>query len=94
MVETVMVDLALVHNVRSLDLVTMFVLASSRSKPFGAPVTGSWSKRGVFTGTISMRPWELTNVPMDSRVNVGTGIVTGVGAMIDIVRSMAAVVAR
>ncbi len=33
-----------------------FVLASSRSKPFGAPVTGSWSNRGVFAGTVSIRP--------------------------------------
>ena len=89
-----MVDLALDHTVRSLVLEIKFVPSASRSKPFGAPVTGSWSKRGVSAGAVSMSPWELTNVAMDARVNDGTGNVTGVGAMNGIVRSMAAVVAR
>ena len=62
LVETVMVDLALVHKVRSLVLVRMFVLASLRSKSFGASVTGSWSKRGASAWAVSMSPWELTNV--------------------------------
>ena len=71
-----------------------FVPSASRSKPFGAPVTGSWSKRGVSAGAISMSHWELTNVETDARVNDGSRNVTGVGAMNGIVRSMAAVVAR
>ncbi len=41
LVETVMVDLALVHAVRSVDLVRMFVRASSTSNPFWASVMGS-----------------------------------------------------
>jgi hypothetical protein len=40
-VESVMVDRVLVQKVKSLDLNTMFVRSSSRSKPLGANVTGS-----------------------------------------------------
>ena len=57
----------------------MSVRDSSRSNPFGASLTGSWSKRARFTGAISMKPWELTNVAVDARVNEGTENVTGAG---------------
>ena len=77
----VTVYLALVHEVRSLVLVRMLVPSASSNKPFGAPVTGSWSKRGVFGGTTSMRPQELTNVAMEAMVNEGTGNVTDAGVM-------------
>jgi hypothetical protein len=76
------------------QLGSQFVRASSRSKAFVASVTGSWSKRGVFAGTDSISPWELTPVVIDTLVNEGTGNVTGVGMMNGIVRVMAAVVAR
>jgi hypothetical protein len=63
------------------ERVSKFVRASSRSKPFGASVTGSWSKRGVSARATSIRPAEFTNVAMDARVNVGTGNVTVANAM-------------
>ncbi len=89
-VEFVTIVLAFSHTalVNVFDCVKMFVRASSSNKPFGAPVTESWSKRGVSAGAISMRPWEFTKVPMDARVNEGTGNVTSVGAMNGILLEM------
>ena len=69
-VELVTVVLFLVHKVKSLDLAIAFVRASSISKPLGASVTGSWSKRKVSAGAVSIRPAPVTNVPMDALVNV------------------------
>jgi hypothetical protein len=69
-VELVTVVLVLVHKVKSLDLAIAFVRASSISKPLGASVTGSWSKRKVSAGAVSIRPAEVTNVPMDALMNV------------------------
>jgi len=47
-----------VHDPSSglLDFNSVFVRATSSSKPFGPSVTGSWSKRGVSTEVVSMRP--------------------------------------
>ncbi len=80
--------------VNSLDLDITFVASATSNKPFGAPVTGSWSKRWVSAGTSLIKPASFTRVAVEARVNDGTGNVTVVGAMIGIVRSMAAVVAR
>ncbi len=74
--------------VNSLDLHIEFVRASSRSKLFGASVTGSWSKRGVFTWTSSMNPWKLTMVAMDAMTNVGIRKETGAGVMNGILLDM------
>ena len=65
-----MVYLALDHKVRSVDLIKIFVLSSSISKPFGANVMGSWSSRAVFIGTFSINPNEFTRVAMLFLVNV------------------------
>jgi hypothetical protein len=85
-----------VHDPSSglLDCSSVFVRATSSSKPFGASVMGSWSKRGVSAGAVSMRPWEFTKEAIDARVNVGTGNVTGAGAKKGIVRAMAALDSR
>jgi hypothetical protein len=70
LVELVTVVVFLVHKVKSLDLAIRFVRASSISKPLGASVTGSWSKRKVSAGAVSIRPAEVMYVPMDALVNV------------------------
>jgi hypothetical protein len=93
-VDVVVDTWAWVQAERTLDLGSKFVPAASSNKPFGAPVTGSWSKRGVFTGAISMRPWELTKEATDALTNEGARNETGAGAINGIVGSMAAVVAR
>ncbi len=55
-VELVMVTIFMTHAalVNVLDHVKLFVRASSRCKILGVRVTGSWSKRGVFTRTTSL----------------------------------------
>jgi hypothetical protein len=93
-VEDVTVTDVLIQTERLLDLAITFVASASSNKPFGAPVTGSWSKRWVSAGTSSIKPASFTRVAVEARVNDGTVNVTGVGAMNKIVRSMAAVVAR
>ena len=75
-----MVTLDDVHEVRSFVLLIRFVLASSSNKPFGVRVTGSWSKRGMSTGTISIRPSEFTRVAMLARSNTLLTNVIGAGA--------------
>jgi hypothetical protein len=45
-----------IQTEKPLDLASTFVPEASRSKPFGAPVTGSWSNRGVFAGIVSISP--------------------------------------
>ena len=79
-----------VHSPINMLLVcnSVFVRGSLRSKPLGASVTGSWSKRGMFGESTSMRPWELTNVAKEARVNVETGNETGAGAMNGILLEM------
>ncbi len=57
-----------------------FVRDSSRSKPLGASVTGSWSKRGVSAGTTSTRPCAFTRVAVLALANELLTNVTGAEA--------------
>jgi hypothetical protein len=54
---------------------------SSRTKPDGASVAGSWSYRGVSVGTISISPTEFTWVAMLARVNLGLVKIIDAGAV-------------
>ncbi len=56
-----------------LDCNSIFVRAASMSNPFGASVTGSWSRRAVSAVTVSISPAELTLVAMLALVNVMRG---------------------
>jgi hypothetical protein len=92
-VVVVKVTLALTQDAsdRSLDWSTKFVRASSSNKPLGVRVTGSWSNRGVFAWTTSMRPWKLTMVAMEFRTNEGIRKMIGAGVMNGILLDMAVV---
>jgi len=79
------------HTVISVVIDIRFVRSSSRSKPLGVRVTGSWSKRGVFVGTTSIRPWKLTMVAMEFLANEGIRKMIGAGEVNGILLDMVVV---
>ena len=59
----------------------------------GVRVTWSWSKRGVFAWTTSIRPWKLTIVAMEFLTNERIRKMIGAGVMNGILLEMAVVCA-
>jgi hypothetical protein len=88
-----MVDITLVHAalLNVFDVVIKFVSSFSSNKPLGVRVTGSWSKRGVFAWTTSIRPWKLTLVAMELLTNEGIRKMIGAGVMNGMLLDMAVV---
>ena len=89
--EVTVVPVALLQTAKLLETAITLVCSFSRSKPLGVRVTGSWSKRGVFACTTSMRPWKLTMVAMEFLTNEGIRNMIGAGVMNKILLDMAVV---